>query len=1326
MKLIQARPASTLLIIAMIMVFQEPAWAAITAGQRAGVDIGDAYGTATNWTLVTTVNGSAVSARDLTNGNVIAGVTAAHFTSSGVGGVNDLSATAQGNSITTAPHAVTDDGAWAYDAGGTTLTLTFDGLDPALLYRIELFSIGTYTPPDTPYINGAATNWPAGFETRALRKGQTTGAVYSNLVAVAGSLSIGVREVNPVMSGAILSAYAVTPPTLPQAVNTTNWSRTLSIQTAGYTGAAALTNFPLLLTLNPSRLAGFSYADFAAGGRDLRFTDASNSVLWAHEIESWNTNGTSQVWVCVPRLTSNTMLRAFWGNPDAPAPASTNQVWDAGFRGIWHLAGGVVDATTNANHGTNSGSTSVPGVIAQGRDFNGSAYVDCGNKSSLNLTTNQLTLSAWINPSQLSGNVIIGKSYYATHASPFYSWILYAYPSGLHCRLDNTTVSAGSLTVGQWQHVAAVYNGSTIRLYVDGLEVGATAKTGNLLATTRNVRIGGRDTSDLGEFFYGDMDEVRVSAAARSADWIRAERDSVANEAFCGFGTVLPTQPRVPLVTNPLGATNWLATSATLTGELASTGAAPTSVWICWSESDAGTNFSAWTHRDALGLRGVGPFSEAVVGLNRDAAYFYRCRATNTYGEAWSAAQPFAPFVPRLSVAPAQAVEGNSGQTPMRFVATLSAVYPQAVSFDYATALGTASPEDFQPASGQATFPAGQTQLFIDILINGNTVPQSDRYLFLNLSNAPIAWITTPQVMGLILDDDRDTYLSPCALVADTNRARLYVAEQSVSRVVVVDLNTDMPVQTFTLPDVPNGLALNSNGTRLYVAAGVAEGKVFALDALTGGLLQTIVVGHTPMSPVVSLDGTRLYVCNRFNDDVSVVALATGTTAARIPVDRQPHAAALTPDGKRLFVANLLPSGPATNLAIASVVSVVDTTSNAVVATVRLPVGSHSLLGICVSPNGAHVFVTHVLSRFYAPTTQVTRGWMNTAALSVIDAATGALVNTVLLDDLDLGAANPWGVACTSDSQYLCVAHAGTHEISVIDRAALLTKLAAGGEDVPQDLTYLATIRRRLPLKGNGPRDLALVGTKLYAAEFFSESVGVVDLSPGQEYGAKEIVVGWQKPATGARLGERYYNDATLCLQHWQSCASCHPDACSDSLNWDLMNDGFGSPKNSKSHLYSMQTPPAMVTGIRSNAQVAVRAGFKYIQFMNQTEACAEAVDAYLTSLTPPPSPYLVNGGLSVAATRGQAHFVSRGCAQCHSGPYLTDQQKHDIGTGIGREAGLAFDTPTLREVWRTAPYLHDGRAATVREVITTVHAARVSGLSEAEINDLVAYVLSL
>jgi cytochrome c peroxidase len=70
------------------------------------------------------------------------------------------------------------------------------------------------------------------------------------------------------------------------------------------------------------------------------------------------------------------------------------------------------------------------------------------------------------------------------------------------------------------------------------------------------------------------------------------------------------------------------------------------------------------------------------------------------------------------------------------------------------------------------------------------------------------------------------------------------------------------------------------------------------------------------------------------------------------------------------------------------------------------------------------------------------------------------------------------------------------------------------------------------------------------------------------------------------------------------------------------------------------------------------------------------------------------------------------------------------VGTGTGREAGQAFDTPALVELWRTAPYLHDGRAATLEEMLTKFNPAdrhgKTSSLSPTELEDLTAFLLSL
>ncbi len=164
--------------------------------------------------------------------------------------------------------------------------------------------------------------------------------------------------------------------------------------------------------------------------------------------------------------------------------------------------------------------------------------------------------------------------------------------------------------------------------------------------------------------------------------------------------------------------------------------------------------------------------------------------------------------------------------------------------------------------------------------------------------------------------------------------------------------------------------------------------------------------------------------------------------------------------------------------------------------------------------------------------------------------------------------------------------------------------------------------------------------------------------------------------------------------------------------------------------LYTHYTPPVMITGIRDSAAIAVRAGIKYIQFTQRPEADALDIDTYLKSLVPVPSPYMVKGRLTQNARKGKEIFAKAGCISCHSGFYHTNGEKYDVGTGIERHKNDSFDTPSLSEVWRTAPYLYDGRAKTMKEVITEFNSedkhGRTSSLSGKELDCLVEYVLSL
>lgn len=582
-------------------------------------------------------------------------------------------------------------------------------------------------------------------------------------------------------------------------------------------------------------------------------------------------------------------------------------------------------------------------------------------------------------------------------------------------------------------------------------------------------------------------------------------------------------------------------------------------------------------------------------------------------------------------------------------------------------------------------------------------------------------------------------YLSPSVLLADQVGQTIYVSEATARQVAVWDVAAGKVQSLVKLPDAPGGLALSPDGSVLYVSGTSPEGHVYSVDVKDSKWAQMANVGHTPGAMAIAPGGDRLYVCNRFDNDVSVISTATRKQTARIPVLREPVSIAVTPgDGRYLFVANSLPHGPATSGAFAAAVSVIDTAELRRIADIKLPNGATDLHGICLSPDGQYAYVVHTLSRYFVPATQLERGWMNTSALSIIDVSKKRLLSTVLLDELNHGAANPWGMACTSDGKYLCVTHGGTHEMSVIDRGALHQKLAgksaqATGQSaiaIADDLTFLNGLRRRIPLRGKGPRGVAVTSATAYVGEYFTDTLGIVDNPDTTSPGVRSVALGSTVPLTAARRGEMAFYDANRCFQNWQSCASCHPDGRADGLNWDLLNDGIGNPKNNRSLLHADKRQPVMSLGGRETSRQAVHAGFKAIQFAQISDDENACVLEYLKGLKPVPSPHLVGGQLSSSAQRGREIFSSAGCEKCHSGEHYTDLKGYDLGYGKGPDKGKPFITTPLQEVWRTAPYLHDGRAATMRDVFTIFNKndrhGVTSNLTAEQLDDLVAYVLSL
>ncbi len=610
----------------------------------------------------------------------------------------------------------------------------------------------------------------------------------------------------------------------------------------------------------------------------------------------------------------------------------------------------------------------------------------------------------------------------------------------------------------------------------------------------------------------------------------------------------------------------------------------------------------------------------------------------------------------------------------------------------------------------------------------------------------------------LAAESGQKVYRSPFDVAFSPDGKTLAASDRTAGAVVFLNLATSKVLRQTTGLHKPAGIAWAGNDVFVteYDTATIAQ-----IAADTGNVLRRIPVGVHPAAVAVARNRKLLLAANMALGDVSVIDLESGKEKRRVKVLREPFHISITPDESLAVVSNLLPHGAATNPLITSSVSLIDLNALAKIADVPLPPNSTSIRQTAVSPNGNWAYAVHTVGRTTLPATQLDRGWVNTNAISIIDLKARQLYATVLLDNLAEGAADPWGLALSNDGNTAWITIAGTHQLATLnigDLHRLLagqapakpsTKMPPGRTvwtdikadpnkraDLVNDLAalYIADLIVRSPLPGNGARGLALSpdGSTVAVCQYFTGDVVLWNV--GANRAATSIPLGPQPDMDEVRRGESIFHDARYAFQHWLSCASCHPnEARADGLNWDLPNDGIGNPKSAKSLLNSHLTPPAMWRGVRDTMETASMAGFRFAMHLPPPKDVL-ALQDYLRSLKPEPSPYLVNGQLSEKGKRGKLVFEDPkvACATCHSGDQYTNQKVANVGTKgeFDPPEHVEFDTPTLIELWRTAPYLHDGRAATLQEMLTTFNDKDLHGttshLSKEQIDDLVEFLLSL
>lgn len=556
--------------------------------------------------------------------------------------------------------------------------------------------------------------------------------------------------------------------------------------------------------------------------------------------------------------------------------------------------------------------------------------------------------------------------------------------------------------------------------------------------------------------------------------------------------------------------------------------------------------------------------------------------------------------------------------------------------------------------------------------------------------------------------------------VAISSKGEIWMTEKGNKALGIFSADGKSRRASIPLNATPTGLILK--GSKAYVTTFDSKGQLLELDTESMSVTATIPTGSGTCHPTFGPDGKYLYVCNQFSNTIDEIDPVSKNIRRSVKVLREPKSFVFSKDGQYLYVTNFLPAQRADLDVVAACVSVIKLATFEKVKDIQLANGSNALRGICITPDGKYVYVSHNLGRFTVPTSQLQQGWMNTSAFSIIDTDKQEYAGVVIVDDPDRGAAGIWSIAC--DPEHIYITHSGTHEVSVIDHIAMRQKFEAYPDKskLDYDLNFLYGLRTRISLEGNGPRCMALNDKQVIIPTYFADVLNILDKETLE---LTSVALNPNREESPEQKGERYFNDAKHCFQNWQSCNGCHPgDARTDGMNWDLMNDGIGNSKNCKSLLFSHETPRCMISGIRETAELAVRAGFRYIQFYEPDEEMSECVDAYLKALKPVPSPYLVDGQLSEKAEKGRKVFEKLKCGECHSGPYFTDMKMHVIGENVEFEQG--WDTPTLREVWRTAPYLFNGAAATMEEVFTIYKHGIEKKVSSKDIEALVEYVNSL
>ncbi len=329
------------------------------------------------------------------------------------------------------------------------------------------------------------------------------------------------------------------------------WTRRIPLTVPAGRVGTTLVDYPLLVSITEPDLAAGAQPD----GSDLRFVAADGVTPLPHEIERWDSaTGALTAWVRIPVLSSvaPTSLYLVYSAADAPAQSDVRSTWSSDHEAAWHLSRSPaddapqLDDATVANHdGVSRGGMTpaalVGGVVGDALDVDG--VDDHLETDPFDLAgRTELTVSAWV---RLDAGAAQTGSVFAKGVGPSPIVDVAVTPAGAvqaTLSLDGSPVTAltagGAVTPGAWHHVAAVWDGLSLVVVIDGSTAATTPALGDLDAdATAPVTIGAQAGGAAA--FDGSLDEIRVERVARSLGWLAGvESNHRSPGAFVTVGAV--------------------------------------------------------------------------------------------------------------------------------------------------------------------------------------------------------------------------------------------------------------------------------------------------------------------------------------------------------------------------------------------------------------------------------------------------------------------------------------------------------------------------------------------------------------------------------------------------------------------------------------------------------------------------------------------------------------------------------------------------------------------------------------------------------------------